>query len=33
MHAEVILVNVVEVEVYLRMAVRLKHVVHFSKIN
>jgi hypothetical protein len=28
MQAEVILVSVVEVEVYLRMAVRLKHVVH-----
>lgn len=32
MYAEVILISVVEVEVYLRMAVRLKHV-HFSKIN
>jgi hypothetical protein len=28
MHAEVILISVVEVEVYLRMAVRLKRVVH-----
>jgi hypothetical protein len=30
MHAEIILVSVVEVEVCLRMAVSLKHVVHVS---
>jgi hypothetical protein len=28
MHAEVVLVSVVEVEVYLKMGVRLKYVVH-----